>query len=490
MPDNRVIAGKYHLIAKLSKGGMGSVWRARHLELDCPAAVKLLDPTFAESPEALARFRREAQSAASLRSAHIVQILDFGVDKGTPYIAMELLRGQSLADLLASRAPLSPEQTALILSQVARAVGWAHSKGIIHRDLKPGNIFISEDADTSMVKLVDFGIAKQALAEPRDPQVTVTGAIMGTPQYMSPEQASGRGTVDSRTDIWSFGIVAFECLTGYHAFAADTLGSLLLAICTAPLPVPSAITPVPVGFDEWFARCAQRDPNHRFPTITQAADELRRICGLPAERSMRAIQVRREESPETLCSSSSDGIAAENDSSAGVPATQSSVTPLVANHGSRKRRSRYLILAGLFGTGAIGMFAWSAREPTLDRTPAQASQTSGVVSTWPVPSQASPAIGESSSPVVVLPNDLTGGTQTSVQARVINPREVSSPARRPRQAKPTTNRWNDDNSVPRLAASGERTPAVTAPIAESPVAEVTVESEFGLHRPLKQEGKP
>ena len=280
MRQGRILAGKYRLVAKLTEGGMGMVWRAEHMELGSPAAVKLLDPTIAESPEALARFKREAQSAASLRCTNIVQIFDFGVDGNMPYIAMELLRGKSLAEKLRADRQLSPVDTAAVLSQVARAAAWAHTRGIVHRDLKPGNIFLSEDAEDIVVKLLDFGIAKPLQIDLSSTPVTLTGSIMGTPQYMSPEQAAGKKLVDHRTDIWSFAIIAFECLTGRHAFRADTLGGLVLAICTEPLPKPSESAPVPAGFDEWFARAAHRDMEQRFSSIAEAAETLRFICGI------------------------------------------------------------------------------------------------------------------------------------------------------------------------------------------------------------------
>jgi serine/threonine protein kinase len=287
MRQGRILAGKYRLISKLTEGGMGMVWRAEHVELGTPAAVKVLDPTIAESAEALARFKREAQSAASLRSTNIVQIFDFGVDDTQPYIAMELLRGKSLADKLRIEGRMSPAETAAVLSQVARATAWAHSRGIVHRDLKPGNIFLSEDADDIVVKLLDFGIAKPVQLDLSETPVTLTGAIMGTPQYMSPEQASGKKVVDHRTDIWSFAIIAFECLTVQHAFRADTLGGLVLAICTEPMPKPSDFGVVPQGFDTWFARAASRELSQRYSSITDAADALRFVCGADTTGSNR-----------------------------------------------------------------------------------------------------------------------------------------------------------------------------------------------------------
>src|SRR5262245_47212839 len=140
-PDT-ILAGKYRLTRQLGRGGMGSVWLAQHLTLDSPVAIKLMDPAIASSQEALQRFWREAQAAASLRSPHVVQILDHGVDQGTPYIAMELLDGESLADRLARVGTLGPPETARIMTQVARAVRRAHEAGIVHRDLKPDNIYL------------------------------------------------------------------------------------------------------------------------------------------------------------------------------------------------------------------------------------------------------------------------------------------------------------------------------------------------------------
>lgn len=354
MPDDRVIAGKYRLITKLSEGGMGAVWRAEHLELNCPAAVKLLDPVFAESPEAFARFKREAQSAAFLRSTNIVQIFDFGLDDGVPYIAMELLRGQSLAERLSEKCPLSPRETAVILSQVAKAVTWAHGMDIVHRDLKPGNIFLSEDAGENVVKLVDFGIAKPLHPDLSDEPVTLTGSIMGTPRYMSPEQASGRRRVDHRTDIWSFGIVGFECLTGCHAFAAETLGGLLLAICTDPLPIPSHIAQVPTGFDEWFARCVHREPGLRFMSIAEAADVLRFVCGLKVSASLAMPQLYSE--PPGIPYSASVPARAVRPlaDSGGISTTDApSILTLAESTVRRKRRNNWLYLGSLVVAGLL-----------------------------------------------------------------------------------------------------------------------------------------
>ena len=259
---------------------MGSVWKAQHVELSTPAAVKLIDPLMADSDEALVRFKREAQAAATLRSPHVVQVLDYGVDQGTPFIAMELLDGESLAERLKRVGRLTPEMTATVMTHTARAVSKAHEIGVVHRDLKPDNIFIVCEDDRDICKVLDFGIAKQTaegFGTTNTPQ-TQTGAMLGTPFYMSPEQASGKRQVDHRADIWAMAVIAYECLVGRRPFEEQTLGGLLLAICTEDSPVPSQHGPVPDGFDRWFARGVAKDPQLRFQSAREAALELSSLC--------------------------------------------------------------------------------------------------------------------------------------------------------------------------------------------------------------------
>jgi eukaryotic-like serine/threonine-protein kinase len=282
MTEGRVIHGRYRLLSRLGQGGMGSVWRAVHIELGTPVAVKLIDPAFADSKLALSRFKREAQSAASLRCTNVVQIFDYGVEEAIPYIVMELLEGESLGVRLARQAPLSPLETSQILGQVGRALVRAHAQNIVHRDLKPDNIFIVRDGDEEVTKVLDFGIAKTLSKTAFEASIqTKSGAILGTPHYMSPEQASGRSTVDHRADIWSLGVIGFECLTGCRPFNGSTLGGLVIAICAEPIPLPSQVGPVPRGLDEWFARCACRDQAGRFQSIADAIGALRIVCEAP-----------------------------------------------------------------------------------------------------------------------------------------------------------------------------------------------------------------
>jgi eukaryotic-like serine/threonine-protein kinase len=278
-PPPQVLSGKYRLDRELGRGGMGSVWLAQHLTLHSPVAIKLIDATIATNPEALSRFLREAQAAASLRSPHVVQILDHGVDNGVPFIVMELLDGESLAARIERVSRLSPQDTARIMTQVGRAMTKAHEAGVVHRDLKPDNIFLVRNDEEEIAKVLDFGIAKaNTLGVASVSSATRTGSVLGTPYYMSPEQAEGAKGVDHRTDIWAMGVIACECLTGLRPFDAETLGAMLLAICAREMPVPSRLGPVPPAFDAWFARACSRDVNQRFSTAKEAAHELRSVC--------------------------------------------------------------------------------------------------------------------------------------------------------------------------------------------------------------------
>jgi eukaryotic-like serine/threonine-protein kinase len=278
--EGEVLGGKYRLVNRLGAGGMGSVWRAEHLTLNSPVALKLIEPTTARESDALHRFLREARTAAALRSPHVVQILDYGVDGDSPYIVMELLDGESLAERLARQTRLSPSETARIIQHISRALGRAHEAGIVHRDLKPENVFIVKNDDEEVAKVLDFGIVKadpNTFGTANSGAATRTGTLLGTPYFMSPEQAEGVKSVDFRADIWALGVIAYRCLTGQLPFCGDSVGRLILEICSRPLPVPSQRGPVPDGFDAWFARACARDASDRFESAKRAAAELSRL---------------------------------------------------------------------------------------------------------------------------------------------------------------------------------------------------------------------
>jgi serine/threonine-protein kinase len=285
-PPSTLVGGKYELLGLIGRGGMGSVYEGRHTSLGTPCAIKFIDAEYAHSQDARSRFDMEARAAASIQSKHAIQIYDHGVmDDGRPYIVMERLLGEPLDQHIKRLGAMSLVETARVLRQVARALTRAHEHGIVHRDLKPENIFLvrGPDDEEDVAKVLDFGIAKikttpGAMAVSSS---TKTGTLLGTPQFMSPEQARGLRTVDHRTDLWSLGIIVFKCVTGQLPFDGESLGDLLVRICTSPIPAPSALAPhLPPELDAWMLRALDREPAQRFQTATEMADSLATVAGL------------------------------------------------------------------------------------------------------------------------------------------------------------------------------------------------------------------
>jgi serine/threonine-protein kinase len=253
---------------------MGSVWLAQHTSLDVLCAVKFIDREGQNSPEVRQRFQREAKAAAQLRSPHVVQILDHGVWENVPYIAMEFMDGEDLAHRLDRVGRLSWSETSRIATHVARALTKAHAAGIVHRDMKPENIFLARDDDGEIAKVLDFGIAKRANTQLADVG-TKTGSLLGTPFYMSPEQARGTKSIDYRSDLFSVAVIVYQCLTGQLPFYSEGLGDILAQIMYEAIPVPSQKAPdLPPTFDAWWARASAREPEERFQSAKELAEAL------------------------------------------------------------------------------------------------------------------------------------------------------------------------------------------------------------------------
>jgi eukaryotic-like serine/threonine-protein kinase len=263
------------LVRPLGAGGMGAVWLADHLTLRTRVVVKFMAEELARDPASVARFSREASAAAAVKSPHVVQMLDHGVaPNGAPFIVMELLEGKDLGAHITRQGVLPPGEVAAIVTQACKALSRAHAAGIVHRDIKPDNLFLCQAEDGEIyVKILDFGIAKKG--EATGLGHTKTGALMGTPYYMSPEQALGFKGIDFRTDLWSLGVVAFEMLTGARPFDGDTIGALAVAISHGPLPVPTSANPrLAPAVDAWFARACSRDVARRFSSAKEMAEAL------------------------------------------------------------------------------------------------------------------------------------------------------------------------------------------------------------------------
>ena len=271
-----MVTSNVRLVRPLGEGGMGSVWVAEHQSLRTNVVVKFMAEDLAKSPEALARFSREAAAASQVKSPHVVQMLDHGVlENGAPYIVMELLDGRDLEQQLRASGHLEPREVVAIVAQLARALVRAHERGIVHRDIKPSNVFLCDAGGGELfVKLLDFGIAKgQELGIVGS--TTRTGSFIGSPYYMSPEQVIGAKDIDYRTDLWSLGVVAYEALTGEKPFQADTVGALALRIHRDELPRPSKVNPaLGAPVDAWFMRACAREAAARFASAKELAEHL------------------------------------------------------------------------------------------------------------------------------------------------------------------------------------------------------------------------
>ncbi len=277
-----IMGGKYRLISEIGRGGMGAVWRAEHLGWAAPVALKIMSREFTARPEALGRFEREVRLAAGLRSPHVVQVLDHGIDDATriPFIAMELLEGETLARRLKRAQRIGPAETFVIVTHLARALTRAHAAGIIHRDLKPDNVFLVRNDEESLTKVLDFGVAKWTAPSIPEGGLTRPGSVLGTPFYMSPEQIQGARDIDHRVDLWSLSAIVCECLTGKRPFEAKDFAQLaVLLLGNTGRPLPSALGPVPPGFDAWFLRATAPDISKRFQSARELAHSLAMVCG-------------------------------------------------------------------------------------------------------------------------------------------------------------------------------------------------------------------
>ena len=381
-PDLRghVVGDKYRVEALIGAGGMGTVWQGVHITLGHKVAVKFIKPAYASHPDARKRFEIEARAAAKLRTKHAVQVHDFGVtSEGIPYLVMEYLEGESLSDHLIAKGPMTGKEVGIVIGQAARALAKAHAAGIVHRDLKPDNIFLATNAEDLgdlpyTVKLVDFGIAKmvQEKTEPTASYAmggpTQEGAVVGTPNFMSPEQLTVGGAPGPLTDIWSLGACAFTAMTARIPFEGEILGDIVLKVCVSKMLVPSELNPAaPAGFDAWFLTACARDPSKRFQSANELREALDRVCGLNAARaSLVSID---EEVQYALKPAQPDAILVDDFE---VPSAMSPRTALLAG----------LLLGVTVMIGVLGAIAWRAHMPD-DTAPAPSSPS-------PTPATAAP----------------------------------------------------------------------------------------------------
>ncbi len=404
--NDHLLGGRYRLSGRIAVGGMGEVWRGTDELLDRPVAVKLLSAAHAADEAFRARFRAEARYAASLSHPNIAQVFDYGetssdeeapadLPSGGAYLVMELVPGEPLSALIARQERLPTADTLRIVSQAADALAAAHEAGIVHRDIKPGNLLVTTDGTT---KITDFGIAR-AMWAAQASHLTQTGMVMGTASYVSPEQATG-GTITSASDIYSLGVVAYECLTGTPPFTAET--PVAIAVAHMHRPVPPLPDDVPAPVAELVTNMLAKPPEERPQSARWVADRARQLrSGLPAAPGL-AAEAAAGAGPEEMAGARDVASEAATDPALAAALTRAdfgAATPAggelagLAADGERqlgdnrhRRRSAFLAaavsvaVAAIGGTVAAVVLSGHPMNPTSDMSPASPAAASPAAS--------------------------------------------------------------------------------------------------------------
>ncbi len=412
----QILAGKYRIERPIAKGGMGSVWVAKDLALDRDVAVKFMDPSLVDSADARSRFEREAKAAAQLSSSHVVQVFEYGVADEVPYLVMELMAGEALSTRLKHRRRLTLRETIDIIVPTCKALQQAHNAGIVHRDMKPANIFLAASGDDEVVKILDFGIAK-ALGSGEPGEATKTGMLLGSPQYMSPEQIRAAKTVTHQTDIWSVGVIAYRALTGVIPFKSDETGDLLIRICSDPVVPASQHAPeLPPGIDGFFERALARDLSVRFQSAREMASALAALA--ESDASMTPFSFPSASLPPPPAGAPSTAPTPQPSSTPSVPPAQAlttaAMTMAAAEAPAAKPPSRVLLL----GAVAVAVAAIVVAVLSLTR--------SGGSSDDALPAAASDQAAPGTTSTAV--------SETNTASPVVSPMPEPAPAATPSQA--------------------------------------------------------
>ena len=443
-PIGKVLAGKYRIESLLKRGGMGAVYRATHLMLHKPIAIKLIKPELVTTQDTIRRFHREAQAASKLDHPNIVTIHDLGESgDGTLYIAMELVSGTSLKELVKSEGALRPERAVRIAAAIGSALALAHRNHIIHRDLKPQNIMICRDADgQEQPKLLDFGIAKTFESE--GPALTSTGLVFGTPHYMSPEQAKSPA-VDGRSDLYALGIILYEMLVGKVPFDAESIPAILVKhLNEAPKP-PTELRPgLDPKLEAIVLRCLEKEPERRY----QTAEELTYALGETESAVAKSM-------PAAVSVGTPSGAPRTHDSATNratqptVRLTDQQIAPAPSSGSKGVAIAVGIAVLLLLAVGGAGLWGVSK---LLQDDPPSTSQPEGEAVNVP---QGSPAAAPLEPP--------TAQTMDEPPADILAEEDTLSTT--PAQSEPTTQpALSTSESAPQLASTG------SSPVAEPGVA--------------------
>ena len=443
-----LVAGRYDVIEPLGEGGMGTVYKVRHMTLDRFFAMKVLRRELAKDPALSARFMQEARATAAIHHPSIVAINDFGVlDDGAPYFVMEMLVGETLATYLHARGLLPPRTAAAIARRIAEALEAAHKVGVVHRDLKPENVFlvgaVAGKAPSDDVRIVDFGAAKII----GKTQLTRPGVVFGTPYYMSPEQASG-GQLDGRADVYSLGVLLYEMITGSLPFEADTyMGVLTKHMFESPTRPSVRAAGVQLGaLEDIVMRALEKEPNDRYRSMRELADALNRGGGMSvAPRGTQNMP----NAPPIPLPAPLPRMSSERPDLLHGRSVADKIESSVARHleADARRQRRLLAIGAVCVIGAIGVLGLArSLTHTEDASlplPARAAPLTSALTTMtaPVPTPTptpepnipppEPATAPTSPPAELAP-------APPVSASVSAPRAVTSPSRPGKSPPPTT----------------------------------------------------
>ena len=467
-----VLDERYRVDALLGQGGMGAVYRATHLAMDATVAVKMIRAEFASNTEAVKRFHREAFAASRLSHPHTIRVFDFGqAPSGDLYMVMEYLGGRHLGDVVADRGPLSVERALKIARETAQSLAEAHASGFVHRDLKPDNIMLQDMVGKpDFVKVLDFGIAKLVHSDSGESNMTSTGAVIGTPYYMSPEQAQGERSVTGAADVYALGVILFEMLTGARPFEGDTPLAILMGhVNQAAPPLPEDLD-IPAGLRDLVAAMMRKEPDERpeIHALLAALDELLGVApGDGPDRPGRASAVAAAITPAPVPARLDDP--GQQDTVSDTPPPQS---PALSDDPelppttppSRTRLIWLLLIAGVLLLVALGIGL--ALRSDGD-TPSSPSTLEEPLEPLPGPEASEPGIAPTIDASAPIPDDGEAATTTPDGTEETVPGDVPAPApeaQEPSPAKASTPRATPVPSKPKApdAPRGEtRRPETT-----------------------------
>jgi serine/threonine-protein kinase len=520
----QVIDGKYRIVRQLGEGGMGAVYEARNLGTGRRVAVKVIVPeVFAKnSPESIAgitkRFQREARAAGAIESRHIAQVLDTGVDAkgGFPYMVIEYLEGEDVSQAKKRLGGALPPDLALrIASQACAGLQKAHDSQVVHRDIKPANLYLAkQEGGEILVKLLDFGIAKislDRLLSAENAALTHTGMLLGSPLYMSPEQAQNAKDMDHRTDIWSLGVVLYECLAGLPPAAdCNSLGSLILKICAGPSNIQDRAAWVTPEVAEIVHKALAVDPAMRFQSAAAMGDAIRAVLGgghaidpsmlVPLSSPVRSTRAPRHVGSLAYLKTVP---APESGNSAGTVPSTSTTAGFSQPGGAVPTRPRAMpvllgslvalgtIAAGGFGLYRMGTRAIAPHSETLAASSPPPSASSAPpetsVAIAPLPTASAPAAVVDPAPPSQPPPQTTRSSPPPTRsAGVAPPQPVAhaAPVVPPAGAAPATSPPSDDDAVPDTVMLTKGGRLVGAVMEEDPRKGITIRLLDGTVRHL------